>query len=783
MKYHRFDRRLAAAMLACVVGAAAAQTVPGAPPGALLLAPAAAGAPAATVPPALPTLSPPPVTGPDRLQNTAATQRGVEDAGALRAGAGAERRAAGPEGAAAAPGAPRAGRSATEYQRFVQEATGRLLPLYGYDLFARDSFPSLQNVPVPADYVVGPGDELDIKLWGAVDGDLRVGVDRNGQISIPRVGTFAVSGTRASQLESVLRARIGRVYNNFQLSVTLAQLRSMQVFVVGQARRPGAYTVSSLSTLVGALFESGGPSPTGSMRNIQLRREGRLVTTLDLYRFINEGDKSADARLQPGDVIVYPPAGPRVALTGAIDHPAIYELAAPEEPLGKLLAYGGGTPVLAAQHKVLLERIDNRAKVPRTVEERALDAAGLQAPVRDGDVVTLFRISPEFANAVTLRGNVASPLRYAWKPGMRVSDLIPERDALIVPDYYLRRNLLVQHEEGRHATAQRVQGEVKNLLDEINWDYAVIERLDRRELRSQLIPFNLARAVLAHDPAADLPLQPGDVVTVFGTKDLPVPLAKRTQYVRIGGEVQVPGVYQVQPGETLDQLLLRAGGFSRDAFPYGIVFTRESTRVQQQHSLDQAIRRMEADISSQAIATLQSTRNDGSESLQANLAAQRLMLTRLKGLRASGRIALELDPAGSSLPPIRLEDGDEIIVPSVPSFVGVFGAVQAETSFIHRRNATVREYLERAGPTRDADTDYVAIIRADGSVETNREDAGPFRTGEDVLDKRLNPGDTVFVPEKFDKRSRYARFIDGAKDWTSIFYQFGLGAAALKILR
>lgn len=745
-----------------------------------LAAPGGAASQGMQLAPASSLQQPGPLTG-DRLAPNSGTTRALNDAAAARAAGALQQDSLRQPAAAPAPAEP------TEYQRFVQESTGRMLPLFGYNLFATGAFPALQNVPVPADYVIGPGDEIDLKIWGAVDADLRLGVDRNGQITIPRVGTVNVAGVRASQIESVLRGQISRVYNNFQVNATLGQLRSIQVFVVGQAKKPGAYTVSSLSSLISALFESGGPAPTGSMRNIQLRRDGRLVTTVDLYRFINEGDKGADARLLPGDVIVIPPAGPRVAVTGAVDSPAIYELAALEEPLGKVISYGGRTQALTTTHKVLVERIDpTKAKAPRSVEERALDARGLQNPVRDGDVITLFKISPEFANAVTLRGNVAAPLRYAYRPGMRVSDLIPEREALIVPDYYVRRNLLVQFESGRRISDSRIQSEVKNLLEEINWDYAVVERLDTKEIRSQLIPFNLGKAVLQKDPANDIQLQPGDVVTIFGVNDLPVPVSKRTQYVRVAGEVQVPGVYQVAAGETLEHVIRRAGGFSPNAYPYGTVFTRESTRIQQQRNLDQAIRRMEADVASQAIATVQSGRaGEKGDLLQASMTAQRQIVSRLQSLRASGRIALELDPRTNILPPVVLEDGDQITVPNMPSFIGVFGAVTAETSFLHRYNFTVRDYLERAGPTRDADSDYVAIIRADGSVETDQQLGGSWFSGwtSSVIDRRLNPGDSIFVPEKFDKRSRYARFLDGAKDWTAIFYQFGLGAAGLKVLK
>lgn len=196
---------------------------------------------------------------------------------------------------------------------------------------------------------------------------------------------------------------------------------------------------------------------------------------------------------------------------------------------------------------------------------------------------------------------------------------------------------------------------------------------------------------------------------------------------------------------------------------------------------------MEADVSAQSIAEEQSARSSEKADaiLHASIDARRELLARLHGLRATGRIALELDPAKNVLPAIVLEDGDEITVPTAPSFVGVFGSVTAETSFVYRFEFTVRDYLNRAGLTRDADPDFTALIRADGTVETNSNVGRSWLTGwsGDVMDKRLNPGDSIFVPEKFDKRSRYARFIEGAKDWTSIFYQFGLGAAGLKVLK
>ena len=714
-------------------------------------------------------------------------------------------------------------RKKTEFQNFVEESTGQRLPLYGYNLFDTPNFTPVQNVPVSADYVVGPGDEVLLRVWGAIDTDLRLLVDRNGQVSVPKVGT--VAGLKAADLDATFKSQVGKVYNNFQLTVSLGQLRSLQVFVVGQARRPGAYTLSSLSTLVSALFESGGPSATGSMRHIQLKRDSKTVATLDLYQFIHEGSTQADVRLLPGDVIVIPPAGPRAAVLGAIDQPAVYELASADEPLGKLLSYGVGIAAITNTSRVLIESIqaNNKtdANAPRSVTEVALDSTGLQSQIRGGDVVTLLKLRAEFANAVTLRGNVAQPLRYPFVPGMRVSDLIPNVQALIDPAYYKRRNALVQFDKKKYApqgdgmqqgylqgqqdqqdqqgliqedvlldkqttrevvNADKVFDEIKNQFNEVNWDYAVVERLNPTELTPNLIPFNLRDAVVNKKPEANLALQPGDVVTVFGVKDIPVAMSKRTQFVRLGGEVNSPGVYQLQPGETLTQLVVRAGGLSPNAYVYGTVFSRESTRKQQRVNLDQAIRRFEAEMGSMAAAAAQNAGSDADKTaaLQANNEQQKATLARLRTLQPNGRIALEINPHEPKLPDLVLEDGDTINIPARSDFVSVFGAVLGENSLIARPGAVARDYLRRAGLTRFAEEPATMIVRADGSVQSTEVSNSWFSSDKTVLNETIFPGDALYVPEKLDKRTGFVQFMQGAKDISQILANFGLTLAAMK---
>lgn len=671
-------------------------------------------------------------------------------------------------------------RTPSSFQRFVQQATGRQLPVFGEQLFSAPSgYVPVTQAPAPNDYILGPGDEVRLQIWGSIDADKRVVINRDGQIYLPKVGAINLTGVRAGDLESVLRSKIGRIFTNFSLNATLGRLRSIQVFVVGQAQQPGTYTVSSLSTLINALFEVGGPSNIGSMRTIQLKRNGRVVGQLDLYDFIARGDRSGDVPLQPGDVIVIPPVGPRVAVSGAFEQPAIYELKGTTS-VGDVLALGGGLSVLAKPGKALLERIDPGAGTARRVEDFVLDKTGLQRSLRDGDILTLFEISLQFANAVTLRGNVAEPLRYPFSDGMRIRDLIPDREALITPDYYRRKNLLVLSDK---ADAADVEFGVRKLLDEVNWEYAVIERLDRATLTTRLIPFNLGRAVNEGDSQHNLVLQPGDIVTILSKSDLRVPQDRQTRLVRVEGEVATPGIYQVEAGETLPQLLARLGGVTPNAYLYGAEFTRESVRQQQQKNLDSVIRKLESQLQAE-IGKQLSDANAKAEA-QDQLLAQQQQLERMKTFKSSGRVSLELPPTHltlGALPALPLEDGDAIYVPSRPGFVTAVGEVYNENAIIHRPGRTVGDVLRSAGASDNAELRYAFVLRADGSVSAARDHKSLFTLGgfEDI---RLMPGDTVVVPAKLDRRTGWTKFVTGLKDWTQVLYQLGLGVAAWEVLK
>src|SRR6267378_4373052 len=330
-------------------------------------------------------------------------------------------------------------RERNEFQQFVMQSIGRDLPMFGANLFRTvpSTFAPVDNIPVTPDYVVGPGDEIQIRAWGQIDVDYNAAVGRDGTISVPKVGVINVAGIKASDLPAYLKTVFGRTFRNFQLTATLGKLRSIQIFVVGQAKRPGTYTVSSLSTLVTAVFAAGGPSSKGSMRNIQLKRGNQVSAEFDLYDLLLSGDKSRDAKLLPGDVIYIPPVGPLVAVTGSVNVPAVYELRQ-STVLFDLIRWAGGLATTAAGQKATVERIEDH-KV-RKVEEFPLDMGGLSRSIRDGDLVTVYSLVPRFDNAIALRGDVAQPGRFPWREGMRVRDLIPDREALLARDYWIKRN-------------------------------------------------------------------------------------------------------------------------------------------------------------------------------------------------------------------------------------------------------------------------------------------------------------------------------------------------------
>jgi protein involved in polysaccharide export with SLBB domain len=757
-------------------------------------------------------------------------------------------------------------RPETEFEQMVADSVGRPLPLFGESLFAQapSTFSPVDWIQVPSDYVIGPGDELQIKIWGQVEASLRVIVDRSGQIYIPQVGQVSVAGIHYGDLEEHLKREIAKIFKNFNVTANIGRLRSIQVLVLGDARYPGTYTISSLSTLVNAIFASGGPSPQGSLRHIQVRRDGATITDFDFYDLVIKGDKSKDVRLQPGDVLYIPHVGPLVAISGSVNTPAIYEMK-DDSTLKDLIEIAGDLSTVADTDKITIDRfVDHQAR--KTLEFPYDEQSRAQA-LKDGDIVRVFSIVPRFVDTVTLRGNVANPGRYPWKPGMRIRDLIPDAQALLTRRYWRNRAAIVngratEYPVRRQPSPNSIQqqpnstssngnptpgvnnstsnnnssedlpdamgssnladalvvqnaqnaapgqppksgatpgsqppsqtsgsnpnpGIVKDVAEdvrryapEINWDYAIIQRVNPQDLSSKLLWMSPRKAIIERDEDSNIELLPGDIVTIFSQQDISVPQADRSQYVIVEGEVMRPGVYKLEINETLHSVLQRAGGLTPSAYVYGTQLTRESARIDQQKSLDELATSMEVQIRQSAVALAASSNPGDLGQMQA---AQEAIIGQLRNTRASGRVALPVKPKDKSLtdfPNMVMEDSDRLTIPHIPSTVSVVGDVYNPGSFIFEAHNTAGAYLEIAGKGKpQSDLHHAFVLRANGVVVAAN-NVNRLFTGDKFEHVRLYPGDQIVVPYKLPTGA----FVRGLQQWTQISSQLAITAAALAVV-
>jgi polysaccharide export outer membrane protein len=710
----------------------------------------------------------------------------------------------------------------TEFQQMVEATTGRRLPIYGASLFTNvpSTFAPVDDVPVGPGYILGPGDEINVQLAGQINQQMRFAIDRSGAISLPGIGALHVAGMPYSELNHFLTEQLSKIYRNFTLNANLGALRTIQIFVVGQAVRPGTYSISSLSTLTNAIFASGGPASQGSVRDIQVKRGGVTIDHFDLYDLLLYGDKTHDIPLATGDVIFIPFVGPQVAVVGSIDNPAIYELKGRTTVEQALKLAGGDTPV-AAGSTVRVERIYEHSM--RSIQD--IDAAKKTTElVQNGDIISVTSVIDRFRDAVTLRGNVANPGRYVWHQGMRISDLIPTKESLITRNYWRKRNQLGQlvqdyqpdqpdataHGEGAlevHGNAEDRRADSTNRggattdaggssvgaaltanngpfgaktdvvlsAPDIDWNYAVIERQSTADLTTSLVPFNLGDIVLNHNAAQDFELLPGDVVTIFSKADIRVPGNQQTRYVRLEGEFNASGVYSVLPGESLRALIRRVGGFTPDAYLYASEFTRESTRRVETQRLHEYADQLSAQISDVTSSNLaRATTQADQLAATASEADARSAVQRLRGVQPIGRIVLDLKPNSQGIdavPDLALEDGDRFVVPRVPANITVEGQVYNANAFVYDQGEHMIDYLKRAGgPDRQADRKRTFILRADGSVVSHQYT--------NVSHSPIYPGDTIVVPPVIDKRSILQRIVSIA----SAVGNFGLGAAAIYLI-
>lgn len=471
--------------------------------------------------------------------------------------------------------APRAPYVAGEFEAFAQTLAGAPVKRLGAELVTDDGDLRTADLSplAPDDYTIAPGDEVLVTIWGSVDADLRLVVDKSGRVSIPRVGPVLVAGVKQRDLATTIERRVAQVFRNFQVTATVGQLRGVRVFVTGFVQQPGTYSVSSLSTVLSALMKAGGPSAAGSFRQIELRRSGQLVASLDLYDLLLKGDRAADRVLQAGDVVHVGPVGPQVAVIGSVNKPAVVELK-PGETVNDTLRMAGGFSAVADRGRVLIERLAERNT--SRANELQLPRDG-QATLSQGDVIRAYSatsaaLSTQLQNKrVRVEGEVRRPGDYLLPANGTLQDALQAAGGLTPSAYLFGTDF------SRESVRLIQQENYDRALRDLETDFtrnSATQKTGTAEQASAITASAAANArlidrlkavrptgriVLALKPdARELP-----ALTVENGDRLYIPATPNT--VGVFGSVYNGGSYLTRPGSTVDDVLRLAGGPTKGA--------------------------------------------------------------------------------------------------------------------------------------------------------------------------------------------------------------------------
>lgn len=621
---------------------------------------------------------------------------------------------------------PREVRGSTMYDNL----RGRLAR-FGASFFASRRANTLTYAPVGPNYVVAPGDEVRVTLWGYDDIRANLIVDRDGVLTLPKAGPLNAAGMTFAELEKAVNSAYGRILNDFEINVSMGKLHTINVYVTGHAARPGAYAVSSMATLIDVLSQAGGPALSGSMRAIEIKRGSKKIATFDVYELLLCGSRKGDARLRDGDVIFIPTVGTLVSIAGNVKRPAVYELTKNEKRLEDIIKLAGGLTSGAYKGRVQIVRVENNTI--RTAFESELTQKNAAAQkLQDGDLVKIFAVPGGSIN-VRIAGAVIQPGVYAIEPGTTTLEDVLKRAG------------------GLLYTAAS-EGELTR-----------IQVSDQGPVTTRMM-VNLKEAL---GGGSRFLLQRDDYIFVRTVPDWNL-----YRSAQVTGRVLYPGSYAVKQGERLSSLLERAGGFAEDAFPRGAVFIRDSVRAQQQKNIDDMILRMEREMAAsanEAVSTVTTTKDV--TFAQAEVTQKERLLTALRGLKATGRVIMQVPGdyrllKGSPFD-IVLQDGDRLHIPTTPGTVQVIGSVTSQSAFVFRSGQPIRDYIKMAGGySVSANARRTYIMKADGST---------MRAFSGNKAQKVEDGDFIVVPEKL----MFQPTMRNTTDIIDIVYKLVLGVAAV----
>jgi len=693
----------------------------------------------------------------------------------------------------------------------VPEQTSKL-KRFGSDMFLDRGMGTKQmtvDIPIGPDYILGVGDGLIINLWGGVSQSFSRTVDREGKIVLPEAGTIVVAGLPLERAEALVQSALSQQFRDAKVAVTIARLRTVRVYVVGDVQRPGAYDISSLSTPLNALYAAGGPTSVGSLRVARHYRGKDLIREVDLYEFLLRGVRPDTERIEDGDTVLVSPVGRQVAVAGMVKRPAIYELK-DETKLSDVLNDAGGVLASASLTHITIERVGaqgHRTTLNLNLPEGSTAESSRRLmedfSIQDGDRVSVAPILPYSESVIYVEGHVVRPGKLPYRDDMKLSDvvrsyqdLLPEPAdrgeiiRLMPPDLRVEAidfnvpEVLAGNDQihlqpfdtirilGRYeADAPKVQvhGEVLHpgtyslsrgmtvaqlvrMAGGFNRsallddaDLASYDIKDGKQVLSRRDTVKIGAAVNNPDSNADVALKPGDVLTIHQISGW----NDIGSSVSLQGEVTYPGPYGIQEGERLSSVLKRAGGFRPTAYPLGAVLVRNQVKELEDKSRNELIHQIETTSAGAKLAPSLSAQDDAA-TLQLLIQQQKAVVERLRSQPPIGRLVIKInaDIASWEGTPadIEMRRGDVLTVPKKPGFVLVSGQVYNASAITFVPGKNAGWYLKRAGgSTEGGNMKEILVIRANGLVVGRR--SGEWYEPS-VLETKLGPGDVVVVPQK-----------------------------------
>ncbi len=710
----------------------------------------------------------------------------------------------------------------TRYRAGYASTLAHKLNQFGYDLF--DSIdPKISRLAVPDDtYILGPGDKLRIRIWGSeIDAEFAGAISREGTINVPKIGIVQLSGTKLGAVENIIRKEAEKYIQGININITLQELRSVEVYIVGSVYKPGLHLVPAFSTIIDGLLAGGGVKKSGSLRYIELFREEKLFKRFDLYDLLLKGSRKFDVLLEDRDVLFIPRLGKTAAIAGAVRQEAIFELKN-EKSIQDLIDLAGGILPQGLAGRLYLRRFkNNRVFLIKDIDTQKNEKQWQSEAIQAGDLLELKFVPAEWPQVVKLEGHIWRPDLFQYRPGLKLSDILTSRE-LLQPgammdfgylfrfdpkttrttvkqfplekvfsgeydaalnshdrieilsreDLGIKEDLIItgavwkpgSYDHRPHLTLQdliALSGGVK-----FGADLNKIE-LSRKEIKDKKVVINYFKLNLTEN--SEFELEPYDYILIPQIKD-----SLRYKTVKISGEVRYPGEYSIREEERLSDLIERSGGFTDAAYYYGAKYTSLPAKAIQQKSIETLIRKME--FQSQRAISEQAQTAVSKEAIESAGVAQEAvqgMLKQLKSIEAEGRVAIklaEIESFRGSSYDFKLEPGDSLFIPKRPNFIAVVGSVFSPSAYLYEPNMTLDYYLSKSGgPTKSADDDHIYLLKANGEVISKDQMSGMFSRFGKV---ELMPGDTIVVPENLE-RVPYLRLV---KDITDIIFKIAVTA-------